>query len=215
MFTDVNHTVADVLSHVKRQFGDEAAIQISNEDIMRWINAGQLEIFTRSEPVKSSMTADLVANQGVYGFPEGILKVQTLLVNGIPVKQLSSQEAEEYILDEDPARIATGQPVIWYEWGGTFTFYPTPDYDVPNAITIQYIKRPIRVTEASDPLSVPDVYYNRLVEYVMGQAYELDENFTAADMKATQFAQNLQGTQGGDNVQNNTYPSITVLDEDL
>lgn len=214
MFTDVNHTASDVLKHVKRQFGDEAAIQISDEDIIRWTNAGQLEIFTRSEPVKSSMTADLVANQGVYAFPDDVLKVQSLLVNGIPVKQLSSQEAEQYILDEDPARVVTGQPQIWYEWGGTFTFYPTPDYDVVGAITIQYIRRPTPITQASDLLSVPDVYYNRLVEYVMGQAYELDENFTAADMKATQFQQNLSATNST-NVQNNTYPVITVYEDDL
>ena len=109
MFTDVSHTVNDVLKHVKRQFGDEAAIQISDEDIIRWVNAGQLEIFRRSEPIKSSMVADTIANQGVYSFPGDVLKVQTLLVNGLPVKQLSSQEAEQYILDEDPARTATGQ----------------------------------------------------------------------------------------------------------
>ena len=215
MFTDVSHTVEDVLKHVKRQFGDEAAIQISDEDIIRWVNAGQLEIFRRSEPIKSSMTADVVANQGVYQFPGDVLKVQSLLVNGLPVKQISSQESEEYILDEDPSRITTGQPVVWYEWGGTFTFYPTPDLNSVGGITIQYIRKPLKVTTDADPLSIPDAYYNRLVEYVMQQAYELDENFQAADMKASQFSQNLNDYGNRDNTSGNTYPTITVLDEDF
>lgn len=215
MFTDTNHTVDDVLKYVKRQFGDEAAIQISDEDIIRWINSGQGEIFRRTEPIKSSMQADLVAAQGVYTFPVDVMRVQSLLVNSIPVEQLSSQEAEEYILRADPTRTVTGQPTIWYEWGGTFTFYPTPDYTVASGITIQYIKRPAIVNEANDSLSIPDAYFNRLIEYVMQQAYELDENFTASEMKGAQFSQNLDAYGNRENVTDNTYPTITVLEEDL
>lgn len=215
MFTDATLHVSDVLSHIKRQFGDEAAVQITDSDIIRWVNAGQAEIFRRSEPIKSSMTADIVAGQATYSFPGDILRVQALLFNGLPLRQLSSQEAEEYILDEDPNSTAAGSGIIWYEWGGTFTIYPTPDTDSANGLTIQYIRKPAIVDAATDLLSIPDTYYNRLIEYVLQQAYEMDENFQAAELKGTQFTQNLESHTNPENTIGNTYPTITVLDEDL
>ena len=34
------YTGTDVSSYVKRQFGDESGVQITDEDIVHWINAG-------------------------------------------------------------------------------------------------------------------------------------------------------------------------------
>lgn len=209
-----SHTVNDVLNYVKRQFGDEAAIQISDADIIRWVNAGQDEIFRLNEPVKSSVTANLVAGQGTYTFPDGILRVQSIYVNGLPVEYKSTQEAEEYILQYDQSGVQTDIPQVWYEWGGSFTLYPTPNANLTNGIKFNYIKAPTPVTSGANSLSIPDVYYNRLIEYVLQQAYELDENFNAADMKAAQFSQNMQGYGNKDEIKFNTYPTITVLEED-
>lgn len=209
-----SHTVNDVLNYVKRQFGDEAAIQISDADIIRWVNAGQDEIFRLNEPVKSSVTANLVAGQGTYIFPDGILRVQSIYVNGRPVEYKGTQEAEEYILQYDQSGVQTDIPQVWYEWGGSFTLYPTPNASLVDGIKFNYIKAPTPVTSGANPLSIPDVYYNRLIEYVLQQAYELDENFSAADMKAAQFSQNMQGYGNKDEIKFNTYPTITVLEED-
>src|SRR5574339_1322631 len=199
MFTDATYHATDVLEYVKRQFGDEAAVQITEADVIRWINSGQEEIFRRSEPIKTTSTADIVAGQSVYAFPADVMRVQTLLFNGVPLRQLSSQEAEEYILDEDPQRTASGSAIIWYEWGGTFTVYPTPDQNATGGLTIQYIRKPVRILSATDLLSIPDAYFNRLVEYILQQAYELDENFQAAELKGAQFTQNLDSYGNKDN----------------
>src|SRR5947209_16061498 len=37
-------TVANMVSQITRQFGDEANVQINNTDIIRWINMGLVEI---------------------------------------------------------------------------------------------------------------------------------------------------------------------------
>jgi hypothetical protein len=214
-YTSNTKTVGDVLSHVKRQFGDESGVQISDEDIIRWTNSGIDEIFRRSEPLKASTTANLVGGQADYTLPDNILRVQSILVNGIPVEQRSTQEIEEYILKDDPTGNTSGQPTVWAEWGGTITFYPKPSYDVTNGITLRYIKGPTPVIASSDLLPTPDAFYNRLIEYILQQAYELDENFSAADTKAAQFAQNLESYAGKDQVTANAYPTITILEEDL
>ena len=215
MYSTSTKTAQRVIDYVKRQFGDESGVQIQDADIFRWINAGQEEIFRRNEPMKATGTADLVSGQHTYNFPGDILKVQSVLVNGVPIERRSYQEAEEYLLSQDPKRVETGDARIWYEWAGDFTLWPTPDKDLTGGIVIKYIKAPADIAAADAVLSIPDIYFNRLVEFVMSQAYELDENWAAADAKAAQFGQNLDSQMNDTNTQHDTYPRITVLDEDM
>ncbi len=212
-YLGVTHTLNDIIRHVKRQFGDEASVQVSDEDIAAWTNQGQAEIFNRVEPIKSSINTDLIAGQAIYEFPADVSRVQAIYVNGLPIEQLSTQEAEEYVLKNDPNSTVTGQPQIWSEWAGSFTFYPIPE--VGGTIQLRYIRKPTQVTLDAVALSVPDPFYNRLLEYVLQQAYELDENFTASQLKGDQFANNLVTQPNRESVSSNTYPTITVLDEDL
>lgn len=208
-------TVNDVLTYVKRQFGDEAAIQITDADIIRWVNGGQEEIIRRTEAIKGSANADLVAGQLTYTFPTDILRLQAVLINNRPVKQVSAQEYEEYVLEHDPDNTASGQPLIWYEWANEFHFYPKPEYSAVGGIKIRYIKAPEPVVAANDTLTIPDAFYNRLIEYVLQQAYELDENFQASQLKESQFSTNLDANRDRDVTSDDTYPTISVREEDL
>lgn len=214
-YLTISRTAQEILKYVQRQFGDESGVQITEDDVVRWINAGQDEIFRRNEPIKATSSADLVAGQHTYEFPGDILKIQSILVNGVPIESRSYQEGEEYVLSNDPLRTQTGAPQIWYEWGGEFTFWPTPDKDSLAGIVVKYIKSPVRLTNISSDLSIPDTYFNRLLEFVLQQAYELDENWSAADMKASQFGTNLDSQMNQGSVQYDTYPRITVLEEDM
>lgn len=208
------HTVDDVYKDVTRQFGDEAGVQITQEDVFRWVNSGQEEIVYNNTPIKSVATADIIGGTSTYTFPDNIYKVQSLHVNGVKVDYRTFQEAEEYIIKEDPNKVVTGNPVIWYEWGGTFMLWPTPNADKTAGITIYYIPAVPRVSQLTDLLFIPDPYYNRLLEYVMAQAYELDENWDGAQIKATQFDQGIQ-KQDRSSIQYDTYPLITILEEDM
>lgn len=211
-----NRTVNDVLKAVKRQFGDEAAIQITDEDIIRWINAGQDEIFRRVEPIKGNAQTSTIAGQAEYDLPDGILRVQSIYVDGSLVEQKSSQDFDEYLLSRGvTAGSVLGAPLMWASWAGKITFFPAPETAGTNNITLRYVATPTEAVNAGSALSVPDTYYNRLVEYVLQQAYELDENFTASDMKAAQFTSNLDASMNRDEVKPNFYPTITVLEEDL
>lgn len=214
-YLQTTRSVNDVLAHVKRQFGDESGVQITDEDIVRWINAGQDEIFRRSEPLKATTNTDVIAGQADYELPPGILRIQTIYVNGVPLEQRTPQELEEYVRNSDPLGVTAGQPSVWSEWGGTISLFPKPETGAVSGMTLRYIKAPVLLETTTDSLSIPDGFYNRLVEYVMQQAYELDENFQAADTKAAQFSMNLEGQAGRDQVTHNTYPTITVLEEDM
>lgn len=205
----------DLITYVKRQFGDESGVQVTDADIIRWINAGQDEIFRRNKPIKAVSTADFTSGVSEYTFPSNVLFVQSLRVDGRPIPVRSFEEAEEYALVNDPKGVSTGDPEFWYEFGGTFNFYPKPDKTIAGGITIYYIKAPTPVVNATDILSIPDTYYNRLIEFVMSQIYELDENLEASQLKTSQFMSGIMEQANEDGTVDDVYPRITVLIEDM
>ena len=208
--------VKDVADSVKRQFGDEAGIQVTDDDIIRWINDAQLEILSQNRVLKGKSTTDLVSGQFEYPFPDvPILDVQSIWVDGQKVEYRSFNEFEEYVIGEDPNRTSSGTPTIWTEWAGTLVFYPTPNTDGTANVTIYYTQGPTVVSTVNDQLSVPDIYVPRILEYCMGQAYELDEDYQASSMKMQQFSQGVGNLDfDGNDPKADTYPIITVLNED-
>lgn len=207
--------VSEVATYVKRQFGDESGVQITDTDIIRWVNLGQQEIFIRNEPIKKTATAALVAGQYQYTFPSDVMRVERLRVSNKTIEQISFNESDEYINATDPNNDSDGTPQVWYEYGGSFMFWPVPNTSDANGITIYYVPAPTAVAALADTLSLPDVYYPRLLEYVMKQAYELDENFDASQVKSNEFATGLESQADDSSVDTSYYPRITVLPEDM
>ena len=41
--------IQDVANRVKRTFGDESGVQVTDDDIIRWVNDAQLEISRQNE----------------------------------------------------------------------------------------------------------------------------------------------------------------------
>lgn len=169
--------VSDIAASIKRTFGDESAVQVTDDDIFRWVNAAQREILTNNKILKAVGITDLTANLAEYSFPsQNIQEVQAIHVNGRKIDYRSFQEAEDYIIANDPNRTNTGNPSVWYEWGGTFYLYPIPSSSTTGGIKIYYVDSPAVITKLTDLLSVPDSFFNRVVEYCLAQAYEMDED---------------------------------------
>lgn len=209
--------VSDVQTYVKRMFGDESGVQITDDDILRWVNAAQQEIVSSNQVLKASATKDTVADDFTYQLGLDITDVQainSIHIDGVKINYVSFNDAEALILREDPARLSRGRPEFWYEWAGILYLYPTPDKAY--TLTVYYQKEPTTLTSNTDTLILPDNYFNRVIEYVMAQAYELDENFGAAETKSSQFDSKLVSmTLDEEKANVDTYQRITVRPEDL
>lgn len=229
-------TGAEVGEHVRRAFGDEDSVQLKDSDIVRWINAAQRNILIEHKVLKQVATTDLVVGQFQYDMEVlPILQIQTIHHKGRPLDYRSFQNAEEYILANDPERTQTGIPSMWYSWGNTLFLWPTPSVGKPGGpvsspgippsqpgaindndkLTIYFLSRPKDLTGINSPLSLPDEYFDRVVEYVLSQAYELDEDNQNSDFKLGQFRDGLDRMAGDtDRPQNDSYSMITVMPED-
>lgn len=209
--------VNDVITDVKRTFGDEASVQVSDIDIIRWTNAAQREILISNKILRSTGTTDITAGVSEYTLAGlSVVSIQSIHFAGRKVEWKSFQEAEEYVQSVDPLKTSTGDPALWYEWGGTINLYPVPSKDVVAGLTVYYIKEPTPLTLTSDVLSVPDSYFESILQFVLSKAYELDEDSENSQFKLSQFGARLDTlSEQENNTSSMTYPRITVLEEDL
>lgn len=183
----------DVSLRVRAQFGDTSGAQLSDVSLLSWINDGQREIVNSNPILRSSKTSDIVKDQADYTFPsDKVLVIEAIYIDGFPIENLTPQAAREYIRKADPTSVSVAdRPLIWYERAGVITFWPKPAKAITNGLKLEYIKTPASLATLNDAITIPDRYFNQLVNYVVAQALEMDENYDAANYKLGQFRDGL------------------------
>lgn len=206
---------ADVIKEVERIFGDESGVQVTESDIIRWINRAQLAIVMRNPEVGQAVAlTNIVAAQADYPLIASVptvLTIQSVHVGNKPVKHLPFQEAEEFLMN---AAVSQSDSIeFWYERGGIITLYPTPASSVTNGIKFYFNKRPADITTNSQLLSVPDHYYNAVVDYCCEYAQLMDENPTLAGVFGQKFEQGVTQMKERTQTQTDYYPFITQSED--
>ena len=208
---EFTHTGTDVADRVRSQFGDVSGAQLADAAILRWINDGQREIVNSNPILRATKITDIVAGQQDYSFPnDKVLAIEALYVSGYPIKNVSPQAAREYIISIDPTALLNAErPEVWYERAGVITFYPVPNKSITNGLKMEYVKVPANISTFGSTLTIPDRYFNELVNYVISQALEMDENYDAASYKNRQFREGLDRLNLKENLsQTDLYQSI-------
>jgi len=205
-------TVQNVVDYVTRQFGDESGAQITQADIIRWINAAQLDLAYKTEYSQGVATTSSVVGQTQYQMPgTNILKIKAVLYDSVPLDFRSFTDVQENILSKiQPPNTATGTPTLWYEWDDSIYLFPIPES--VETIQLYYIATPATVSSTTDTLSIPDNYYQALLQWIMSQAYELDDDMQSAAYKSKQLGESLAGADP--TYSQKYYPTITILSED-
>lgn len=211
-------TGTEVANAVKRQFGDPDGRQITDNDILNWINSAQQDIVSQNPILKDAANTNVVSGQDLYTYPsEKIQYIEALHYDGVPLEYYSFQEAQTYILgNPDNDIVADVKPSIWYERAGNIYLYPKPLENVTDGLRLFFVRQPDNLAALSETLKVPDRYFQRVVDLVLARAYQLDENWEAAQYKQAEFvnAMNLLANQENA-TQVNSYPTNTPRIEDL
>lgn len=184
-------TYADLKQMVKRTFGDESGVQLEDADILRWANEATQNIAVINRLLREKGTAPLVVGTYDYEFPtQSIAQVNSLHVDGRRIEPVEFQDAEMSFLMTDPLHEAVGTPQYWWFWADVISLWPKPD--VAGTITLYYTRNPVLLTGLeNDFIDVPDKHYQTVVDYVLWRAYEMDEDWQAAQAKETQYRASL------------------------
>lgn len=215
--------VQDVVTRVRRVFGDEAAVQVSNDDIIRWINDAQIEIVKKNDAaLQKSNLIDLVANQSTYALPADLLIIRSLrykytdMLSFVSLKYRSMQQFDDVIDGWDGSLYGTGSPYLFTMDEGRAILFPTPDRSVTNGLKVRYNQQPTAVANLGDSLALPIIYHHTIFTFCMWQASLLDEDHEPAVMYRGDFETDVQTLVNRENREaTDTYPRITTLAEDL
>jgi len=215
--------LGDVKLRVKRQFGDDAGVQIQDADIVRWVNDAQREIANNNDDLLQQ-TAQTPVAEGIsaYDLPVDCRLLRQVKYNGLHLKGMGLNDFNEYIDGLDnPQNYSQGNPLVYNVWQSQFTVFPTPSLasTVSNGsatyFKIYYLRNTVDVVNDTDNLEFANGYHNHIVEYCLRMAYELDENWGASQQLNTRFQQGINGLKERDNWPvREVYPSITVKAED-
>lgn len=203
---------SDISQHVKRQFGDESLVQINESDIIRWIDDAQKALAGKMKLIKGRAAMLATPNQAEYVLPvENALQIESLHFDGKKVRGTTLSQAEQIMDQRDSAEQQVGEPLLWFSWGNTITFWPAPEE--PKNITVYYTGTTPTFSDLTSLLSIPDQYYEAIVNYVMSKAYELDEEFNAASDQMQRYLNVLSDqTENAAEGQRLTYPMVTEIE---
>lgn len=175
-------TVEDVYYQVTRTFGDEAAIQINDRDIISFVNRAQNEVVLANYEInRASYKGTLTEGQTelAMGSIPDLLRVHMLTVNKILTSALPLEQALKKISDNGGEE--TGQVRNWYMFDNTIRFVEIPDKE--STFEIFYNRIPAQVTKRASSLDVPDSCFNLIVNWVLKFCYELDDDIQNAQAR--------------------------------
>lgn len=201
-------TVANIASRVRRQFGDSAGILLTDAAFIDWINDAMREIVLDNDLLKIRSTSTTLANQSNYGLPADILRFLSVSFDGQAIEEISLQEARRQVPNLDnAATFAVGTPQSYWQYGNEMFLYPAPSS--AKTLTLYYNRNPTLVTVVGDTPELPARYDNRLVEYCLAQAAEMDDDDAKAQYKMEQFNAGLERSRDEDK-SSEVYPYMGV-----
>lgn len=213
--------VLQIQEYIKRQFGDESGVQVTDADIIRWINSAQKQIVLQNESLLEVIsTTDTVVDQQAYDLPVDLLKLR-----GIQYRSATDQayyRLKGYSLAEFNDRVdgwddtsEKSDPICYTVYANEIQLFPIPNTAITAALKVYYNRTPVDVADTSDTPELPILYHDTIIKFCLQQAYEMDEDWDAVGNKAQEFDREVNFLRGKDEWRvQEFYPTITVLNED-
>lgn len=210
----------DIIKRVQRQFGDDVEAQITQEDIVNWVNDACLEIVTKNMTNQANLVgySDIIEGKSTYSLPPDLYKLRNVRANGKVIRGTTYDQLVSTYDGQlsDTTNPAVGEPEWYWVEGGKLNLVPQPNNTL-GTLDIFYISRPdlMDVNMLTREPDVPTEYHPRIVEYCIAQAAELDDDSEKYQIKMSEFASNVNMLkQNGEQPESDsTYPSITYVSD--
>lgn len=209
--------ISDVITRVQRQFGDESGVQVTEADVIRWINDSQQEaVLQNTFLLNNSESYITVANQQSYLLADDCIDIRVIrytepgATSSYPLKYMNIKEMDEYIGNWNGLDFVGEPQVYTRSFPGTTNIrvFPVPNHGL-GLFTVEYGRYPVNVTKQADTIDLPLYLHQYVVEFCLMKAYEMDEEWESADRKAAYVQSTLDANFARDEqLSKDVYPSI-------
>lgn len=191
-------TVEDVFTRVRRTFGDESSAQVTQSDMIRWINDAQREAVMQNEGLLQKVDyIASVADTATYTLPTDLFVLSHMYFRESAtsayyvLKWMSLKDFSEYVDGWDGSDLS-GIPLIYTQQSdGQVTVFPKPEASVANGFKLIYSRYSTAVVDSNSTIDLPPYLHTYVVNYCLMQAYEMDEDWESAEKKQQQIQGDL------------------------
>lgn len=215
-----------IARRVKRIFGDESGVQVTNADVIDWLNDamteatvqnGSINLQRRFAPAIKGVSYITLPNSGEnFAGIHSISYRSDAQTSFMPLTFVSNHKFEELFPDWQ-ASASTGCPSFYTnDVSGKVRVYPAPSTTDGRGFSILYNSFFCEVETLTEVMDISPRYFQYLLEYCLMKAYEMDENWEAADRKATFIQSTLNVLHSSDtDMHQSTYPVVSDNVEDM
>jgi hypothetical protein len=192
-----------LIRKVRRSFGDDGQIFITDQDIIDWINDAQMQIARESPNLTAEITT--AANTFPYTMPTDLITMMRVLYDIFPVPYTDVED-----LDAKAANLrdVKGVPAMYYIVGGKLKLYPQPDTTDTTTVTLQYSRQPVDLQSSSDKLTVPVQFHEDIVRFCLARARERNEDYKGMEVAMQEFKDRISARFSTILEPDDTYPVI-------
>lgn len=195
--------VPTLIRRVKRSFGDDGDVMLSNpQDYLDWANEAQMRIVRETNCLTATLSQ--AASTFPVAYPADFLRLRRVLYGTVALQEINVEDLDAKAFDTT----VKDAPIFFYFLNNTIALYPTPLASDSTSVSLQYTKTPTSLALISDALTVPVHYHDDIVNWCLYRAHERNENWQAADHAMDLFNKAL-GLRVEDTVQvEDTYTII-------
>lgn len=177
--------VATALLRIKRQFGDEYGVVITNDDIYGWMHDAELDIIRSAGSNDSTIT--VAANAFPSSIPDSV-NIRRVSIAGVAVVPTSKEELDLLAISEE----AKGGANYWYKYNKQVFLWPINTADT-RQVKVTYSKSPTLMTglPAANSLTVPEVYHEDVIKYCIAKAHNKNNNAQAEKAQMDLYDRNV------------------------
>lgn len=198
--------VTEVIRKTGKRFGDSANVMILQADFIDFINEAQLQILRETNILTGSTTgAAYTAFLTGLALPTDLIEILRVLYNGIPLPKIEIESIDA--LGINVADHIDG-PTYYYLVNNTMKLYPGARSGDTTVVTVEYSKTPAQIATTADPLTVPIVYHEDVVDWCVMRCHEVNQNYKAQEIALQEFHSNVGNRLDEAKVRDGTYPTI-------
>lgn len=180
--------VGQIKQRVRTKFGDTSGAELTDTDLLSWINDGMTEIARRTQQPQATATTPTIVGTAAYSittFAADVLRLRSVMLDGSVLSGLSIEEADTLLGDRERANVGRGTPGYFWVFADAINLWPIPS--AAGTLKLSYVKRPAAVTVDGDTPGIPTHMHVDLVDYVVAQVLESTGDPDRADRRMSRF----------------------------